>query len=238
VDAPSQVATVEPDEATSDTWKQEGEEEVEGQEENPRRDALGNYRNPGAIPGPRGGLITPRWTSENRPRGGRPKGRISLEAELYRQLEEHPESSREIVAAWIATAKNPKSKRQVAALLPMVDRVDGPVVRETRTESVQARVVVSASGVTLPPPRDARGSSGLPASAIGPGGPEEAVQRDGVPPPGAPVLLVTSQGSAVGNEPPGGNPSSGSLEQRMGALESQMGQVVQMLQALMAKGST
>jgi hypothetical protein len=116
--------------------------------------------------------------------------------------------------------------------------VDGPVVRETRTESVQARVVVSAPGVVLPPPRDAQGL--IPSSTDGQGPQAGSFQRDGVALLGAAGNPVTSQGgssSANANEPPGGNDPVAMLEGRMVRLEGQVGEMMGLLKQLVAKGA-
>lgn len=71
--------------------------------------------------------LRPPWTPETAPRnGGRPKGSVSLVAQLKKRLEEHPEEVESIINTAIEGAKAGDAK----LLSIVLDRVDGPVKQE------------------------------------------------------------------------------------------------------------
>ena len=180
--------------------------------------------------------MAPLWAPGNHPRGGRPKGSVSIRTAIARELEANPEHAREIARATIDTAKARKSKRQMAATVFITEGVDGKVESKVAHTSTSARVVIHglASG-----PMSPEGTPTLPEVARGPslGGAVRALVGSGGADgsPGAVVDLVRSQGD-VGTSI--GSPATRVLEERMGALEGQVGQMLQMMQALMARGGT
>jgi hypothetical protein len=218
---------------------QEGQwqpQETRGDQE--AQNAVGN---PVGRPGRNGGTLAPLWAPGNHPRGGRPKGSVSIRTAIARELEANPEHAREIARATIDTAKARKSKRQMAATVFITEGVDGKVESKVAHTSTSARVVIHglASG-----PMSPEGTPTLPEVARGPslGGAVRALVGSGVADgspgaDGATGALVRSQDvdGPIGSPAP---PGVAALEGRMVTLESQVGQMMEMLKALVERGGT
>jgi hypothetical protein len=232
-----QAPTVTPEEAQGDQgqawerepWKAHQEATEEGQETQGDEGDQSAPRNAGLIPGPRGGLLAPRWTSENRPRGGRPKGPdawATLCALKGQDAGLWAERIDEILC-------NPDRfpKLYAAVLKEYGDRILGPV--ERKVTKVEHKAAYSAYEVTVRPgPPDTRG-----ALESGQGPQEGAVQRGGVasgdhPPllgpggPGVPFGSIAPPASSVATEREAG------LEQRVARVESQLGEILGLLRGL------
>ncbi len=159
----------------------------------------------------------------------------SLLRKLQRHLADHPEDLDDAVRALLGAAKDQDNRHLVDAHKVLLDRLDGPVVRQVETNSTSARVVIHGLAQGAQAPQGAR------APTIGPGpiqgDPDSGVGALGgaqgyLVAPVAPVGPVPSVGVPV--EPP----STGVLEARMGALEGQVGQMMQMLQMLVQQGAS
>jgi hypothetical protein len=221
---------------------QEGQWQPQGNRgDQEAQNAVGN---PVGRPGRNGGTLAPLWAPGNHPRGGRPKGSVSIRTAIARELEANPEHAREIARATIDTAKARKSKRQMAATVFITEGVDGKVESKVAHTSTSARVVIHGLASGPMDPQVVQGTPTLPEVARGPslggavralvsaGGADGSPGADGAT--GAPVRSQVADTPSGAHLPPG----VAALEGRMVTLESQVGQMMVMLKALVERGGT